>query len=297
MSEREAPRRGTVVDQNGILYQTGYGNSFESECIAGALPVGRNNPRLVPFQLYTEQLSGTAFTAPRAENRRVWLYRIQPSVVVSSAEDTGLFFGGIPPSQCTEQVDPLRWKPMEHASQHNFVTGMKLMCAAGDPVTKNGLAIYRYTCEQSMNDTSLYNSDGDFLIVPQQGVLQIQTEVGRFELQPNEIMVIPRGFVFTVRMSAAARGYVLEVYNGGFQLPELGPIGSNGLANARDFYYPTAHCVSSREHYQRSSTIYCKMHSKLYKKQSDHSPFNVVAWHGNYLPYKCRYYCCENDDS
>lgn len=284
-------RRGTIIEQDGILYQTGYGNTFESECVPGALPEGRNNPRLVPLNLYTEQLSGTAFTAPRAENRRVWLYRIQPSVVVQAAEATDRFFGGISPSQCTSQVDPLRWKPasMDHANQHTFLTGMKLLCAAGDPVTKNGMAIYQYMCANSMNDTSMYNSDGEFLFVPQQGVLQIQTEVGRFLVHPNEIIVIPRGFVFTVDINSAARGYVLEVYNGGFQLPELGPIGSNGMANARDFYYPTAHCVTSREQYRRPSTIYCKMHSQLHKKQSDHSPFNVVAWHGNYLPYKCRF--------
>ena len=292
MSSQTTSRRGTIIKQEGIRYQTGYGNTFESECVPGALPQGRNNPRLVPFQLYTEQLSGTAFTAPRAENRRTWLYRIQPSVVVQAAKATGRFFGGTSPLQCTAQVDPLRWKPgsMEQAHQHTFLTGIKLLCAAGDPVTKNGLAIYQYICGQSMGaDTSFYNSDGDFLIVPQEGVLQIQTEVGRFLVKPNEIIVIPRGFVFTIDMnSTAARGYVLEVYNGGFQLPELGPIGSNGMANARDFYYPTAHCVSSRERYQKPSTIYCKMHSKLYTKQSDHSPFNVVAWHGNYLPYKCK---------
>jgi homogentisate 1,2-dioxygenase len=284
-------RRGTIIEQDGISYQTGFGNTFESECVSGALPAGRNNPRLVPFRLYTEQLSGTAFTAPRAENRRVWLYRIQPSVVVSAAEDTGRFFGGIAPSECQAQVDPLRWKPasMEQGNQQTFLTGMKLMCAAGDPVTKNGLAIYQYICGNSMNDTSFYNSDGDFLIVPQQGELRIQTEVGRFRVHPNEIIVIPRGFGFNVDLNSDSRGYVLEVYNGGFQLPELGPIGSNGLANARDFYYPTAHCVSSKEDYRRPSTIYCKMHSKLYMKQSDHSPFNVVAWHGNYLPYKCTF--------
>lgn len=180
------------------------------------------------------------------------------------------------------------------------------MCTAGDPAVKSGLAIYMYACNQSMKqslsnnnnnnnnkkDRYFYNADGELLIVPQTGSLQVCTELGRFMVHPTEIVVVPRGIVFQVNLcnnnkDSFARGYVLEVYQGSFQLPELGPIGSNGLANARDFYYPTAYCdAKNRTEYQQSCHILCKMHSRLYTKLSQHSPMNVVAWHGNYLPYK-----------
>lgn len=319
--------RGNLVQQDGLTYQTGFGNTFESECLPGALPVGRHNPRLVPYQLFTEQLSGTAFTAPRHENRRVWLYRIHPSVVVGdccdcATEENASFFGGVDPAQCQTQVNPLRWKPLpqKDEKEDDFITGMRLMCTAGDPVVKSGLAIYVYACRQSMKkqsasngnnndkkvqkDRYFYNADGEMLIVPQTGSLQICTELGRLIVHPTEIVVIPRGIVFQVNLlgnpennnatatatttNNEARGYVLEVYaSTSFQLPELGPIGSNGLANARDFYYPTAHCIMDRtEYYSTPCTICCKMHAKLYEKPSPHSPLNVVAWTGNYLPYK-----------
>jgi homogentisate 1,2-dioxygenase len=304
-------------DTDGLRYMGGFGNSFESECLPGALPIGRNNPRTVPFGLYTEQLSGTAFTAPRAENKRTWLYRIQPSVAglgtARTAAATGnpsfpSHFGGAAPDQCRAAVDPIRWKPMPTTPPSpkgkDFVRGMHLQCHAGDPATKNGVAIYMYDFWQSMshgsNNTHLMNSDGDFLIVPQQGVLEIVTEMGRMIVAPTEIAVVPRGIVFQVNLWAdpgdadtdatttlPARGYMLEVYNAsGFQLPERGLIGSNGLANDRDFLYPTAACIVDQESYRQSSTIWTKCGSKLFEKSTDHSPFNVVAWHGNYLPYK-----------
>ena len=238
----------------------------------------------------------------------MWLYRIQPSVVVGRAasvtkfhnvnDDIPRYFGGVDPLRhCETEVNPLRWKPPPNNNTSNnnndFCSGMRLVCAAGDPSVKSGLAIYMYQCGKGMQDQYLYNADGEFLIVPQHRSLQVDTELGRFVVHPTEIMVVPRGVVFQVNLlmvdvdhDTPAVGYVLEVYQGSFQLPELGPIGSNGLANARDFYYPTAWVCRSQENYQTPCTILCKVHSRLFCKSSNHSPFNVVAWHGNYLPYK-----------
>jgi homogentisate 1,2-dioxygenase len=324
----------TLPFNDGLRYLNGFGNSFESECLPGALPTGRNNPRQVPYNLYTEQLSGTAFTAPRRENRRTWLYRIQPSVSgLSSAEPVSsskqkqssrypTHFGGVAPVQCRAEINPLRWNPLpvdgaktdtedsQNSNKKDFISGMTLVCQAGDPTMKSGLAIYMYGCQTSMNmrssrqnnetDTHFCNHDGEFLIVPEKGRLEIVTEVGIMTVGPTEIAVVPRGLVFQVNLmpddsdddksspaTATATGYVLEVYNAtGFQLPELGPIGSNGLANARDFMHPVAWCVADQDSYRQPCTIVTKSSSQLFQKMSDHSPYNVVAWHGNYLPYK-----------
>jgi homogentisate 1,2-dioxygenase len=315
---------GTLSLKDGLRYLNGFANTFESESVPEALPTGRNNPRQVPLKLYTEQLTGTAFTAPRKENRRTWLYRIQPSVTgvgpaepvsATSSSPYPTHFGGTAPDQCRAEINPLRWNPLplplpvdnkekDSQKETDFISGMRLMCQAGDPVMKSGLAIYMYTCQTSMKQTQtnthFSNADGEFLIVPQTGTLEIVTEVGRMTVAPTEIAVVPRGMVFQVNLvhpekslaeanaePAPARGYVLEVYNAtGFQLPELGPIGSNGLANARDFMYPVAWCVADPESYRQSCTIVTKSSSQLFIKTSDHSPYNVVAWHGNYLPYK-----------
>jgi homogentisate 1,2-dioxygenase len=347
-----------------LQYLSGFGNTLQSECLPGALPIGRNNPRIVPYNLYTEQLTGTAFTAPRHENRRTWLYRIQPSVICiggDAADDASnhssnnenvkttdegnsattaappKFFGQCDPSHCRTEVNPMRWKPMPKTSPSSssssstsstttWVDGCRLMCHGGGPsgcATKQGLAIYVYACNRSMNDNNnknnnnnntmntsmMYNADGDFLIVPQTGRLQVVTELGKLHIEPSEICVVPRGMVFQINLLSnsnnknddeaeqeqeeEARGYVLEIYNGSsFQLPQLGPIGSNGLASARDFLHPTACCsgFTSQQEYNHQSTARCeifvKMNSQLSSKYSNHSPFNVVAWHGNYLPYK-----------
>jgi homogentisate 1,2-dioxygenase len=317
-SSTQLPAEHSGTTGDGLQYLSGFGNSFESECLPGALPVSRNNPRRVPYNLYTEQLSGTAFTAPRKENRRTWLYRIQPSVagIVGSAEPVSsehssrypTHFGGVPPVECRAEINPLRWNPLpvekeDAVQEKDFISGMHLMCQAGDPSMKSGLAIYMYGCQTSMsqNNSHFCNTDGDLLIVPETGRLEIVTEVGIMTCRPTEIAVVPRGLVFQVNLvssddqssaaketaTAPARGYVLEVYNAtGFQLPELGPIGSNGLANARDFMHPVAWCVADQETYHQANTIVTKSSSQLFTKTVDHSPYNVVAWHGNYLPYK-----------
>lgn len=285
----EDPLPAGLVKEDGLVYQSGFANTFETEAVEGALPRARNNPRHVPYNLYAEQLSGTAFTSPRHMNRRTWLYRIQPGVVGSaSLFDKCGSFG----SAKALQVDPnpMRWKPMPFADEGStFVSGMKMLMSSGSPLTKFGLAIYMYSFDRNMTNEHFYNSDGDFLIVPQTGSLLIVTELGKLIVHPKDICVIPRGIVFSVSKLSPndppTRGYILEIFSGHFQLPELGPIGSNGLANARDFLHPTASIVAKQE-YQKQCTIFNKFGGDLFQRKSPHSPYNVVAWHGNYVPFK-----------
>jgi len=315
-----------TITQDGLTYLTGLHNHHESEAEPSTLPRGRNNPQRVPGNLYTEQLSGTAFTAPRATNRKSWLYRIQPGVAGTSSsfmpyqythgddEKDGQpsYFG-----QCDWSTDlrldpnPMRWGPMplEEEGCVNFVEGTRTMMASGDPAAKSGLAIHFYSFNADMMpstddcgggggdvNTHMYNSDGDLLIVPQRGSLLLLTELGRLIVHPAEICVIPRGIVFSVNMyrtasetsspKAAARGYILELFKGHFTLPELGPIGSNGLANPRDFLYPVAWYDESSNKNNFKSNIVNKFGNELFVRTTDHSPFNVVAWHGTYAPFK-----------
>ena len=291
----------------GLRYQCGLGNHIESESVPGSLPVGRNNPRLVPLGLYAEQLSGTAFTAPRCDNRRVWLYRKRPSAAGTSSPyvpcggggSLPSFFGGADWStDMALDPNPMRWGPApldagKKSGGVNFVQGARTLLGSGDPACKSGMAVYVYACDADMSSdsTAMYNSDGDFLVVPQQLGLSVRTELGRMEVGPGEVCVVPRGVVFSVDLvgldgssedTSFARGYVLEIFKGHFKLPELGPIGSNGLANARDFLHPVAECA---EH-DGPTTIVSKFGQRLFARASRHTPFDVVAWQGNYLPYK-----------
>lgn len=265
----------------GYKYQPGFGNHFSTEAIPGALPLGQNSPQKCAYNLYAEQLSGTAFTVPRSQQQRSWLYRIQPSVTHKPFEeiDGKLFTKDaniITPNQ-------LQWAPFELTDdQHDFIDGMKLIAGAGEPTMRAGLGVYMYTATASMTNKSFYSSDGDFLIVPEQGTLDIQTEFGKLEVKPGEITVIQRGIQFSVNVSGPSRGYALEVYTGHFEIPSLGPIGANGLANPRDFQAPVAYFDDIKVEW----TVVNKFLGKLFKASMDHSPFNVVAWHGNYAPYK-----------
>ncbi|KAL3934831.1 MAG: hypothetical protein SGARI_003219 [Bacillariaceae sp.] len=292
-------------DAIAVVYQSGFGNTFESESVRGALPLGRNNPRKVPFDLYAEQLSGTAFTRPRHLNQRTWLYRKQPSAAMNTrAFECKGFFGGADPEKGILDPNALRWMPFTEENSKDddpkdFVSGTHLLGSSGDPAQKSGLAIYVYLCQNSMctEDGNSYfcNSDGDLLILPQQGILEIRTEMGILSVNPGEFCVVPRGVVHSVNLvksddsaddSTIFRGYMLEVFKGHLVLPELGPIGSNGLANARDFLYPTAWTEQTSSETSEIRTLYNKFGSKLWSRYIDMSPLNVVAWHGNYLPYK-----------
>ena len=271
-----------------LRYQSGFGNEFASEAIAGALPEGRNSPQRAPHNLYTELLSGTAFTAPRSENRRTWLYRRRPSVMTGSYQPythplwtTGAAGGVVVPP------DPLRWSPFEiPAEPLDFVDGIRTLAANGDADAQTGIATHIYLANRSMTQRALVNADGEMLLVPQQGRLVLTTELGIVELAPGEIGVVPRGMPFSVALAdGPSRGYICENYGAHFRLPELGPIGSNGLANARDFRAPTA-AFDDAPALNRGYEIVKKYSGRLWTTTQKQSPFNVVAWHGNLVPYK-----------
>ena len=277
--------------QPGFGYLSGFGNEFASEAIAGALPEGRNSPQRAPHDLYTELLSGTAFTAPRAENRRTWLYRCQPSVMTGAYQPylqplwTSGAAGGkaIPP-------DPLRWCPfdipLESIESLDFVDGTRTLVANGDANSQTGMAAHIYVANRSMAQRALVNADGEMLLVPQQGRIVVTTELGLLDVKPGEVVVVPRGMAFSVALpEGASRGYVCENYGAHFRLPELGPIGSNGLANARDFLTPTA-AFDAGAVRAGGFEIIKKYGGSLWSAGQPCSPFNVVAWHGNLVPYK-----------
>ncbi len=269
---------------NAPTYQSGFGNEFSTEAVEGALPVGQNSPQRVAHGLYAEQISGTAFTAPRHANRRAWTYRIRPGVMhepFQPADNHRIVsrFDEVPASPNQMRWDPL---PMPDAPT-DFVDGLVTMAGNGCPATFCGLAIHLYAANRSMTDRFFYDADGELLIVPQQGRLHILTELGRIDLAPQEIAVIPRGIRFRIELpEGTARGYVCENYGAHLRLPDLGVIGSNGLANPRDFLTPHAWFEDREGRFELTA----KFQGNLWAAGIDHSPLDVVAWHGNYAPYK-----------
>lgn len=280
-----ALRPAASANQTG--YQSGFGNEFATEALPGALPVGMNSPQRAPYGLYAEQLSGTAFTAPRAHNRRSWLYRIRPAAVHRPFELLGDGTQGnrlgsfdalpIPPNQ-------LRWDPLPIPEQPtDFIDGLVTMAGNGDCLAQTGCAIHVYAANRSMHERFFYSADGEWLIVPQHGRLTVATEMGVLDVAPQEIVVVPRGCRFRVELpDGEARGYVCENFGAPFQLPDLGPIGSNGLANPRDFLTPHAQYEDREGDFE----LVTKFGGKLWRAAIGHSPLDVVAWHGNYAPYK-----------
>lgn len=278
-------------------YQSGYGNEFVSEdsrC-PGALPKGQNSPQKCPYGLYAEQLNGTAFTAPRTHNRRTWFYRIRPAVLHRPFERYAQN------ANFTNRVDmevpnprQLRWKPFRlpsDSSKVDFLDGIRTVCCAGDPCARHGIATHVYTCNTSMMNKAFYNSDGDLLIVPERGALIVHTEFGRLHVAPLEICIIQQGMRFSVQLDGEKagefhRGYILEVFDGHFELPSLGPIGANGLANPRDFLAPTAFYEDRDFPESDPFRVVSKFQGTLFVATQTHSCFDVVAWHGNYVPYK-----------
>ena len=269
-----------------LEYMTGFGNEHASEALAGALPVGRNSPQRAPYGLYTEVLSGTAFTAPRSTNRRTWFYRIRPSVQSIAAMrelDSGDL--RIPPTDdAITPTMPLRWDPMPIPdAATDFISGWHTMVTNGSAADQRGLAVHVYACNDSMEARYFQDSDGELLIVPQQGKLYLRTEAGALQVGPGEICVIPRGYKLAVELpDGPARGYLCENFGAPMQLPELGPIGSNCLANARDFRYP----VAAYEERDEACELVTKINGRLYAGEIPFSPLDVVAWHGTYTPYK-----------
>ncbi|SMF20633.1 homogentisate 1,2-dioxygenase [Pseudobacteriovorax antillogorgiicola] len=267
-------------------YIQGFGNHISTEALPGALPYGKNSPQKPPYGLIPELLSGTAFTARRHENLRTWLYRIRPSVLQGAfAPATG--FEAIQSAPLgDDHITPqqLRWDPMPKPSgSTHLIQGMVTVAANGDAAMRAGSAIHLYSANESMKDEYFYNSDGDLLIVPQSGELLLKTEFGTMSVEPTEIAMIPRGVKFQAELPKGdACGYMLEIYGNHMILPDLGPIGSNGLANPRDFQSP----VAAYEERSGDFQLLCKYGGKFFTAAISHSPLDVVAWHGNYAPYK-----------
>lgn len=263
-----------------LRYMTGFGNHFESEAQSGALPIGRNNPQRCSQGLFAEQLNGTAFTMPQTENQRSWLYKLHPSanhkpfVIVPSET--------LPVSPANP--NQMRWDPLPYPKKPtHFIDGLRTFCVAGSIASGTGSGVQMYTINQSMEKEFFYNADGDLLFVPQEGGLRLRTEFGILDVQPMEIAVIQRGIKFQViLLNEKARGYICENHGAHFRLPDRGPIGANALANPRDFQAPTAAFDDKKGCF----TLFAKFQGHLWQTELIHSPLDVVAWHGNYVPYK-----------
>jgi len=268
-----------------MTYHPGFANHIATEAVARALPIGRNSPQQTPFGLYAEQLSGTAFTTPRSENRRSWLYRLRPTANHGAFMPyTGAQHLKSAPIDTPPSPNRMRWDPLPMPGEPtDWVDGLVTYGATGDVAAQSGVGIHLYAATKDM-ERAFFSSDGELLIVPQQGSLAIDTELGRIDIAPLQIALIPRGVRFRVKLpDGQARGYVCENYGGLFRLPDLGPIGANGLANPRDFETPSAWFEDS----DAPCDVIQKFQGGLWTTTLDHSPFDVVAWHGNLAP--CRY--------
>jgi homogentisate 1,2-dioxygenase len=266
---------------------SGFGNSFETEALPGALPVGRNSPQKVNYGLYAEQLSGSPFTAPQASNQRSWLYRVRPTVRHTgrfTRIDRGALRTAPEREDATQPLGQRRWGPTPLPNdRRSFVSGLFTATTAGDAESMAGMAAHIMLVTDSMTREHFFNADGEMLVVAEQGRLRFRTEFGTLDIEPGEICVIPRGVVFRVELiDGPARGYVCENYGGAFTLPDRGPIGANCLANPRDFLAP----VAAYEDREEPCTLTVKWGGELHRTELPHSPLDVVAWHGNYYPYK-----------
>lgn len=282
---------GVVRDTSSVgtvpWYMPGFGNDFETESLPGALPQGRNSPQRVNYGLYAEQLSGSPFTAPRGKNERSWLYRIRPSVRhVGRFRKVDILLWKTAPHVVEDVISlgQYRWDPVEFPDEPvNFLTGMRTVTTAGDVHTQVGMASHVYLANETMDDDYMYSADSELLVVPQDGRLEIFTEFGIIELEPLEVCILPRGMVFKVGLlDDTARGFICENYGARFTLPGRGPIGANCLANPRDFKTP----VAAFEDKESPCRIWIKWCGAFHVSEIDHSPLDVVAWHGNYAPFK-----------
>jgi homogentisate 1,2-dioxygenase len=266
-------------------YFPGFGNHVSTEAVPGALPVGRNSPQKPAFGLYAEQLSGTAFTAPRQENRRSWLYRLRPTAEhppFTRYQGARNFAAGT----VSEPLPPnrLRWDPIPGPTEPtDLIDGMTTMLANRDPADLEGVAVHLYAANKDMTDRVFVDADGELLFVPQSGRLQLLTELGRIDIAPGQIALVPRGVKFRALLpDGEARGYVAENHGALFRRPDLGPIGANGLANPRDFETPAAWFEDRDE----AVEVVQKSLGNLWTTTLDHSPLDVVAWHGNLAPWR-----------
>ena len=266
-------------------YNSGFGNEFATEAIAGALPVGQNSPQKPAFGLYAEQFSGTSFTTPRLLNKRTWFYRIRPSVMHKPFRqiDNNLLRSA-PFDEAVTTPNQLRWNPLPMPeAEMDFVDGIVTMAGCGDSFSQTGIGVHIFACNKDMTDRFFYNADGEMLVVAEKNRVRFLTELGIIEIGSGEIAVLPRGLKFRVELpDGAARGYICENYAAHFRLPDLGPIGANGLANPRDFETPEAWFEDLDGEFELTA----KFGGNLWTTEIKSSPLNVVAWHGNYAPYK-----------
>ncbi len=269
-----------------LEYMPGFGNDFETEALPDALPQGQNSPQRAPYGLYAEQLSGSPFTAPRGTNERSWLYRMRPSVrhMGDYTPYSQPHWRSAPTvEEGTLPLGQRRWDPVPLPDQTtHFVDGVRTITTAGDVIGQSGMASHVYVANESMVDEYMMNADGELMFVPQEGEIEIFTELGKMDLAPGDIAVVPRGMIFKVSVEGPSRGYLCENYGAKLTLPDRGPIGANCLANPRDFKTP----VAAYEDKETDCTIFVKWCGKLYQTEIGHSPLDVAAWHGNYAPYK-----------
>ncbi len=286
---------GSSAEEPALAYQTGFGNEFVSEALPGAVPAGQNSPQRAPYGLYAEQISGTAFTAPRSANRHSWTYRIRPAAMHAPFRQVG---NGRIASAFSEVATPpnqLRWDRLPFPdAPTDFIDGLVTMAGNGDPAAMSGCGIHVYAANRSMTDRFFYDADGELLIVPQQGRLRLATEFGRVDIEPQEIAVIPRGVRFRVELhDAAARGYVCENYGAVLRLPDLGVIGSNGLAHPRHFQTPHAWYEEREGNFE----LVAKFMGNLWSAAISHSPLDVVGWHGQLRAVQVRPAAVQRDGS
>ncbi|HET7365322.1 MAG TPA: homogentisate 1,2-dioxygenase [Burkholderiales bacterium] len=268
-----------------LEYQTGFGNFHATEAVPGALPQGQNSPQRPPRGLYAEVLSGTAFTAPRAENLSSWLYRLRPSAMHTPFRRiaNGFLRSG-PFNEVETPPNRLRWDPLPIGeAPTDFIDGLATLAGSGEPAAQAGVAVHIYRANQSMAERLFVDCDGELMFVPQLGEILLFTELGKLTLAPGEIAVVPRGVKFRVELlEKQARGYVCENYGAPFRLPELGPIGAQGLAQPRDFLAPVAAFEDKETRHQ----VISKFLGGLWAAEYRHSPLDVLAWHGRNAPYK-----------
>src|SRR5215203_3320632 len=273
-----------TTGEEQFKYLSGFGNEFATEAATGALPVGQNSPQRAPLGLYAEQFSGTAFTVPRANNKRTWTYRIRPSVLHKpfARIDNGLLVSKFAELETTP--NQLRWNPLPMPqTETDFIDGVTTIAGNGDLFSQAGIAIHIFACNKSMSERFFYNADGEMLVVAERNRVRFLTELGILEIGAGEIAVLPRGLKIRVELpDGDARGYICENYGAQFRLPDLGPIGANGLANARDFCTPVAWFEDKEDAFE----LVAKFGGNLWSCEIEHSPLDVVGWHGNYAPYK-----------
>lgn len=289
MTEETLLKGGLISDAGGS-YSVGFGSHHATEAVDGALPIGRNSPQKPPFGLYAEQLSGTAFTAPLAHNLRSWLYRIRPSVLhikdLEPAPGTAKNLRTAPNAEESSlPAAQLRWSPVDMPSEaHDFVDGLHTMTTCGSAAEGTGIASHVFTANQPMTDRIFVNMDGEMLLLPEMGAIRVVTELGVLTASAGEVICVPRNVKFRVEHDGEVRGYVLENYGQALTLPERGPIGANSLASPRDFLYPAAAYEDIDS--GRTFELVAKWQGGIYRTELDHSPLDVVAWHGNLAPYK-----------